>query len=181
MSALGSLLAVLAETGAAAGDGVLGELSTKDIVFLSLWVVLSVAYWNAYRASRDKESMFGSLLKVGGLLGFVYLTISGFDWLAHQVPPEEAITFGLGEAPSAVGPRVPLLANAFTWAVGLLLVLVLWHARRKVGTVGGVILSAWDRGHWYMLPVIFILLTVGLLLVAAAASPMLSPFIYTLF
>ena len=44
-----------------------------------------------------------------------------------------------------------------------------------------LILSAWDRGHWYMLPVIFILMTIGLLLAAAAASPILSPFIYTLF
>jgi len=180
LSALGRVLAVLQH--APAGDhGGAGAMSTKDIVFLSLWVVFTLAYWNAYRDSRDKESLLGSLLKVGGLLAFIYATITGFDWLGHVVPPDQVITFGLGDAPVEPGPRVPLLANAFTWFVVALLVLVVWHARRKVSTVGGVILSAWDRGHWYMLPVIFILLTVGLLLVAAAASPVLSPFIYTLF
>jgi len=79
------------------------------------------------------------------------------------------------------GPRVPLLAYGFEIFVAVLIVLVIWHARRKFTTVGALILSAWDRGHWYMLPAIFILMTVGLLLVAAAASPVLSPFIYTLF
>lgn len=178
MSALHGVLAALQHAPAEADAG---GLSTTDTVFLVLWAVFTLAYWNAYRESRDKESLIGALLKVGGLLGFVYVVIAGFDWLGEVVPAESVITFGFGDAPVAPGPRVPLLADAFMWFVVALLVLVLWHARRKVGTVGGVILSAWDRGHWYMLPVIFILLTVGLLLVAAAASPVLSPFIYTLF
>ena len=44
-----------------------------------------------------------------------------------------------------------------------------------------LILSSSDRGHWYVLPVLVVLVTIGLVLVAAAASPVLSPFIYTLF
>ena len=73
------------------------------------------------------------------------------------------------------------MADAFTWFVVALLLLVTWYARDKFTTVAALMLSTWDRGNWYLLPVLFVLMTVGLLLVAAAASPVLSPFIYTLF
>ncbi len=153
-------------------------LGTMEIVFLSLWVLFSLLYFATYKKT---ENPVGAVLKCGGLLGFVYVVILGFDWLAEPVPPADAITFGLGEAPTETGPRVPLLKDAFTVFVWAIVAMVIWYSRTKLTTVGSLILSAWDRGHWYMLPVIFILLTVGLLLVAAAASPVLSPFIYTLF
>ncbi|MFT7462186.1 MAG: hypothetical protein ACI9EF_000524 [Pseudohongiellaceae bacterium] len=151
-------------------------LATFDIVFLCLWVVMGALYWSTYRKT---ESLIGSFAKVAGLLGFVYLVMSGFNWLEADVPVDQVITFGFGDA--VAGPRVPLLSQGFTWFVSIILVMVVWYARGKFSTVSGLILSAWDRGHWYMLPVIFVLMTVGLLLVAAAASPVLSPFIYTLF
>ena len=153
-------------------------LGTMEIVFLSLWMVFSFAYWANYRKS---ESLVGSFAKVLGLLGFVYLVLKGFGWLAAPVAPEQAILMPWQDVPAAVGPRVPFFAYAFEIFAVVILVLVVWHARKKLTTVVGVVLSAWDRGHWYMLPVIFILMTVGLLLVAAAASPVLSPFIYALF
>ena len=37
------------------------------------------------------------------------------------------------------------------------------------------------RGHWYLMPLVTILLTIGSLLVVAASSPLVAPFIYTLF
>lgn len=154
-----------------------GALGTREIVFLSLWGGFSLLYGAYY---RKEENPLIAALKVGALLLFVYAVILGFDWLASPVAPEQAITFGLS-TPAGPGPRVPLLTYAFEVFVGVLVLLVIWHARRKFSTVGGLILSAWDRGHWYMLPAIFVLMTVGLLLVAAAASPVLSPFIYTLF
>ena len=170
------VLAVAQTAGEDAGASALG---TMELVFLSLWVLFSLLYFSSY---RKQENLPMSAVKVAGLLGFVYVVIKGFDWLQEVVPPEEVVTFGgILEAAEAPGPRVPFMGSAFTVFVIALLVLVAWHSRRKVSTVGGVVLSAWDRGHWYMLPVIFILMTVGLLLVAAAASPVLSPFIYTLF
>lgn len=151
-------------------------LGTMEIVFLSLWAVFAVLYWRTYATT---ENLVGSALKVAGLLGFVYLTIKGFDWLGATVDPEHVITFG--EPATESGPRVPLLADAFMWFVVGLLLLVTWYARGKFTTVVSLMLSTWDRGNWFLLPVLFVLLTVGLLLVAAAASPVLSPFIYTLF
>jgi hypothetical protein len=150
---------------------------TMEIVFLVLFGVVGSAYAGTYKKT---ENVLAALAKVACLLGFVYLVIQGFDWLAAEVPAEQAITLW-GDPPTEKGPRVPQFANAFTWFVWALLALVVWYARGKFGTVGQLILSAWDRGHWYMMPVIFVLMTVGLLLVAAAASPVLSPFIYTLF
>jgi hypothetical protein len=170
LAGLPSVLATAAEA---------GGLGTMDMVFLGLWVLFSTLYWSTY---KKDDNLPLSALKVGLLLGFVYAVIRGFDWMQATVPAEEVVTFwGLLSPATAAGSRVPFMGSAFTWFVVALLVLVAWHARGKFVTVCGVVLSAWDRGHWYMLPVIFILMTVGLLLVAAAASPVLSPFIYTLF
>jgi len=155
-------------------------VSTREWIFLALWAVFSLLYWLNY---RKNENLAVAALKVAGLLAFVYGVMRFFDWVAQPVPVEQAITFGLS-FPALEGEtaaRIPLLKDALFWFVMLLLVLVAWYARKKVGTVGALILSTWDRGHWYMLPVIFVMLTIGLLLVAAAASPVLSPFIYTLF
>jgi len=171
------MTAVLALAEPAAAHGPLG---TKECIFLGLWALFSTLYWLNY---RKDENLATAALKVGCMLGFIYGMMTFFDWVAHKVPPAEAITFGLSfpRLTEPLVPRVPLLADALFWFVMVLLVLVAWYARKKVGTVASLVLSTWDRGNWYMLPVIFVLLTIGLLLVAAAASPVLSPFIYTLF
>jgi hypothetical protein len=154
-------------------------LGTMEYIFLGLWALFSCLYWSTY---RKNENLLMSAVKVGMLLGFVYGVIRGFDWLQEPVPADQVYTlWGLLAAATVEGSRIPYMDSAFMYFVIALLLLVAWYARHKFSTVCGVILSAWDRGHWYMLPVIFILMTVGLLLVAAAASPVLSPFIYTLF
>ena len=150
---------------------------TMEKVFLGLWLVMGPLYWLNYRKS---ENLVLALLKVGALFGFVYSTMKGFDWLAHEVPANERIVFFVDQ-PATSGTRVPQFAYAFEVFGAIVLLLICWYARKKVGTVGSLILSSWDRGHWYVLPVLFVLVTIGLVLVAAAASPVLSPFIYTLF
>jgi hypothetical protein len=150
---------------------------TMEKIFLVLWLVLGTLYWLNYRKT---ENFVLALLKVGALFGFVYGTMKGFDWLAHRVPANERIVFFIDQ-PTESGFRVPQLAYAMEVFGGVILLMIAWYARKKVTTVGSLILSTWDRGHWYMLPVLFVLVTIGLVLVAAAASPVLSPFIYTLF
>jgi uncharacterized membrane protein len=39
----------------------------------------------------------------------------------------------------------------------------------------------WKRKMWWLVPLIFVLLIVGIMLIIATASPALAPFIYTLF
>ncbi len=173
-------MAVLSAPAAALVQDVVTEptmFGTVEKVFLGLWLVLTTLYFVNY---KKDESLPVCALKVGCLVGFIFGIIKGFEWVATQVPPAEAIVLW-GDAPTAVGPRIPVLADIAVWFGVLILVLILWHARKKFATAGALILSTWDRGHWYMLPVLFIMMTIGLLLAAAAASPVLSPFIYTLF
>lgn len=154
-------------------------IDTMQMVFLILWGVFSLLFW-AYH--RKHENFIGSVLKVGALFAFVYSVMWFFDWCSEIVPPDKVLTFwGLLDPPASDAARVPYMKDASTGFVIALIAVVAWYARRKFTTVLALMLSAWDRGHWYMLPVIFILVTIGLALVAAAAAPVLSPFIYTLF
>ena len=58
---------------------------------------------------------------------------------------------------------------------------VLYKLGRRTGTVLELFSAFVQRGHWYLMPLVVILLTIGSLLVVAASSPLVAPFIYTLF
>ena len=96
-----------------------------------------------------------------GLLGFVYLVMRGFDWLSAEVDAEQVITFG--EPATEGGPRVPWMADGLMYFVIAILLMVAWYARNKFTTVCSLMLSTWDRGNWYMLPMLFVLMTIGFL------------------
>ena len=68
----------------------------------------------------------------------------------------------------------PVLLAAFLGLAG-------YYLRGRMAVMAELFLAFVRRGHWYMLPVIVALLSVGGLLVVAASSPWLAPFIYTLF
>ena len=53
--------------------------------------------------------------------------------------------------------------------------------RDRVGTIVELFGAFIGRGHWYLMPLVTVLLTIGSLLVVAASSPLVAPFIYTLF
>lgn len=149
-------------------------------VFVGLWIVMSVLYWLNH---RNTENPVGSIVKVGLLLAFVYGVIASARWATAEVPAEHVMTWGIFEAPAegTDAMRAPGLYYVMMGLAVVVVLLILKHALPKASTVGAVILSTWDRGNWFLLPCLFIMLTLGLLLAAAAASPMLSPFIYTLF
>ena len=50
----------------------------------------------------------------------------------------------------------------------------------NTGTAGEILRVLWDRGRWWMIPMVTVLLLFGLFLVFANASGV-APFIYTLF
>ena len=56
-----------------------------------------------------------------------------------------------------------------------------WYLRERLPVMGELFATFVRRGQWYMLPVLVGLLSLGGLLVVAASSPWLAPFIYTLF
>jgi hypothetical protein len=57
----------------------------------------------------------------------------------------------------------------------------LWSLRKRLPIMAELFGTFVRRGQWYVLPVLAGLLSVGGLLVVAASSPWLAPFIYTLF
>jgi hypothetical protein len=52
---------------------------------------------------------------------------------------------------------------------------------RRIGTIAELFTAFTRRGHWYLMPLVVVLLSIGSLLVVAASSPLIAPFIYTLF
>jgi hypothetical protein len=81
---------------------------------------------------------------------------------------------------------VGLIPHTWTpWIVGGFVLVVLgfvgWKLGRRLATIAELFRSFTLRGHWYLMPLVVVLLTIGSLLVVAASSPLIAPFIYTLF
>ncbi len=122
------------------------------------WSLLSFLYARSYR----DESAVLAPLKIGALIGSVVLVIFVFGRLVPLLGP----TWG-----RYVGAGLVLLI------VGYILV----KSWSKLGIIREVYGSFVRGGHWYMLPLLVAMLTIGSLLVVASSSPFVAPFIYTLF
>ena len=136
------------------GDG----FPTWGIVYLVLLAVLGTAFKLTYRDEPVAKCYGG----VAGMLALVFGVFLGGRWLAHSLPPAIAGWLLLG-------------------AVVALLLFVAYKLGRRLGTVAELIQAFVARGHWYLLPLLVVLLSIGSLLVVAASSPFVAPFIYTLF
>jgi len=127
-------------------------------VLLGLWLLLSVLYSRSY----SDESFAMGALKVGGLLGVVVGTVLLLNFLISLAGPSVGAWVGVG-------------------AVALLLGFVLVRSRSNIGIITEVYTSFVRRGHWYMIPLVVVMLAIGSLLIVASSSPFVAPFIYTLF
>ena len=136
-----------------------GGLPTWLLVYLALWGVLGTAYAVTY---KGKEAVWRSYVGVGLMLGSVFAIILGFGWLLERVPP-------------SVGPFLTL------GAIVVILGFILYKLGRRLGTIAELMRAFTLRGHWYLMPLVVVLLSIGSLLVVAASSPLVAPFIYTLF
>ncbi len=128
------------------------------LVFAALWTVLGVAYVLTY----PKEKKLPGILGVGALLALIFAIVLGGSQLVRAIPPAWA----------------PWLVLGF---VALILGFVAYKLGRRIGTILELLRSFTLRGHWYLMPLVVVLLSVGSLLVVAASSPLIAPFIYTLF
>jgi lysophospholipase L1-like esterase len=127
-------------------------------VFATLWLVLGLAYARAY---RDEKPVL-AFLQVGALLAAVFAIAMGGPRLLRLLPPRLA------------SPMATLVVLG-------LLGFVLYKLGRRLGTILELIGTFTLRGHWYLMPLVMVLLSIGSLLVVAASSPLVAPFIYTLF
>ncbi|MBM4268439.1 MAG: hypothetical protein FJ144_17815 [Deltaproteobacteria bacterium] len=124
----------------------------------AIWLVLGTLYLRRF----PEQGWLGSYLPVAALVGTVLLVIYGIGWIS-------------GFLPRSIQAWVPSLA------VAGILGAVLWYLRKRLAVMAELFGTFVRRGQWYVLPVLAGLLSVGALLVVAASSPWLAPFIYTLF
>jgi hypothetical protein len=138
----------------AAKQGLPGWLVTYAI----LLAILSTMYALTYR----DEPVWCAPLKVGGLLALIFAIAIGGNKLLGLLPPRIAIFVG-----------VMFVLGLFGF--------ILFKLGRRLGTIAELFASFVGRGHWYLMPLVVVLLSAGSLLVVAASSPLVAPFIYTLF
>jgi len=134
-----------------------GYAKTAAIVVL-IWLALGTLYWRRFPG----EGVVRSYGSVGALVGSVVLVIVGVTALTWVLPPWMARWVS-------------------TLVVVGVLAAALWYLRARLPVMGELLATFVRRGQWYMLPVLVGLLSLGGLLVVAASSPWLAPFIYTLF
>lgn len=127
--------------------------------YLGLWLVVGCAYATYYRADERAPLAF---LKVGALLGVVFCIAIGGKALIDMLPPDYRML-------------------AFVVVIAVILGFVVFKLGDRISTIAELVAAFIGRGHWYLMPVLVVLLTVGSLLVVAASSPLVAPFIYTLF
>lgn len=127
-------------------------------LFAGLWLALSVIFIGTY----PDEPKALAPLKVGGMLALVFTIFLGGRQL-------------LGLIPAAYSGWI---LGAF---VAFVLGFVAYKLGRRLATIAELLASFVKRGHWYLMPLLVVLLSIGSLLVVAASSPLIAPFIYTLF
>lgn len=154
-------LAAFAPTGGGDDSDGSGGPPFFVVLYLGLWAALTALYYGHYQ----DEAFWLPPLKVGLILVFVFSIFMGVDagvsWLALHYPGWSG------------------------WVLGVLVALVLGFVAYKMGnrlaTMAELLWAFMLRGHWYLMPMVVVLLTIGSLLVVAASSPLVAPFIYTLF
>lgn len=135
-----------------------GGVPTWMMIVGALWLILGFSYSRSY----PRENPVFAFLKVGALIAFVAGVFLGIGKLAASMPP-------------SVGKLVmPLII------IGLLIFIAV-KVGKRFGVIGELYNTFLRRGHWYMLPMLVVMLSIGMLLVVAASSPFVAPFIYTLF
>ncbi len=162
--------AALADKGLTPGEGkVLASLphppplhSGGFPTWLGVYLILVAVVGSLYGAYYKDEKVWACFLKVAGLL---------------------ALVFGIALGGSAIlGSLSPAFARiALMLALVALFGFIFYKLGDRLGTITELFGCFIKRGHWYLMPLVMILLSVGSLLVVAASSPLVAPFIYTLF
>ncbi|MSR47123.1 MAG: hypothetical protein EXS13_08670 [Planctomycetes bacterium] len=127
-------------------------------VLAAVWLLLGTLY---AKTNRD-EPAWAAFLQVALMIGAA-----------------TGIVLGLGALVGALGPTTGRFVG-----IGLLggfVLYLLTKMANKLSIIREVYGAFLRRGHWYMIPLIIAMLSIGGLLVVASSSPFIAPFIYTLF
>jgi len=127
------------------------------MVVLGLWIFLGILYGLSY---KDENGLI-SFMKVGAMIWMVVGLISLITWLSGLLGSYGGLLFAL-------------------IFLGIIIFL-LWKLGKRAGLIWELYIAFTNRGHWYMMPLLAVMLAIGSLLIVAASSPFVAPFIYTLF
>lgn len=127
-------------------------------VLLGVWIALGSLY---ARTNRD-EPAWAAFLQVGLMVAAATGIVLGFTALV-----------------GALGPDVGRWAAIVL--IGGFVIWLLAKMANKLSIIREVYFAFLRRGHWYMIPLLVAMLSIGGLLVVASSSPFIAPFIYTLF
>lgn len=133
-------------------------LGQKVAIIGAIWLILGTLYARRFPAEGALKS-YGS---VAALICTVLAIVLGLNLLTTILP-------------------LWISRWLSTLVVAGVLGAALWYLRARVPVMAELFGTFVRRGQWYMLPVLVGLLSLGGLLVVAASSPWLAPFIYTLF
>lgn len=127
--------------------------------YSALALLLGTLYASTY---RKEESLLASYIKVACLLAAVFTVALTASALLGWLSP-----------------------TAASWTISLfilgLIVFIIYKLGPRIDTILELLFAFVRRGHWYLMPLVTILVTIGSLLLVAASSPLIAPFIYTLF
>ncbi len=127
-------------------------------LYAVLFVVLTALHLGTYRDLPKWRAP----LEVGGMLAVIFtIFLSGKAGL-DALPPLYSKLFGV------------------LFVTGILM-FIAYKLGRRLATILELFKAFTLRGHWYLMPLVVVLLSIGSLLVVAASSPLVAPFIYTLF
>jgi hypothetical protein len=130
--------------------------------WLKLYAVLCLLLGVMYTLTYRDEKAWLAPLKIAAFLALIFTIFLSVRQLVDIIPPP----FGV------------LALAGFVLGI---LTFVLYKLGHRVGTITELFGCFVKRGHWYLMPLVVVLLTIGSLLVVAASSPLIAPFIYTLF
>lgn len=134
-----------------------GGIPNWAYVVGGLLAALSISYKLAY----PEENPVFVVLKIAGLLTFVVGCFIAINYLTGMLP-------GMGKV--------------FIFGLIILGIAIygLYKTAPRLGTIGELFAALVNRGHWYLVPMLVVMLTISILLVVAQ-NPIVAPFIYTLF
>src|SRR5262249_21319322 len=134
------------------------RLGHRLVILVVVWVVAGTGYVLSHRG----EGVLTGYAWVLGLVGAAFLAFSAFDLALGFLPLWLARCISLAVLVAILG-------------------VIVWHLRARIPVMAELFVTFVRRGQWYMLPLVAGLVSLGGLLVVAASSPWLAPFIYTLF
>lgn len=127
-----------------------------------IWLLITAGVTSVLRTQPKRGAFLTDLLGAGSMVAVVMTIAIGGKTLIGILP----------------GASATLLLALFVLAI---LTFVAYHLRDRFGTIAELLSSFAARGHWYLMPTLVVLIGLGSLLIVAASSPIVAPFVYTLF